>query len=149
MQALTDVRWAKFEAAIASVGLRGARPRKEERRTIEAIIWRLENGAKWRSIPAELGHWHHGYLRFRLAPSQLLLKRLPNAPAWALADMACDANESERQHRRAAGTLPGLVALERVANHCHRHDKTAISHAAGIAIAATLRLEQYSNVNRP
>lgn len=45
--------------------MRGARPRKEDRRTIEAIIWRLGNGAKWRPIPAELGDWHHTYLRFR------------------------------------------------------------------------------------
>jgi transposase len=65
MQVLSDAQWAKFEAAIAAVKLRGARPRKEERRTIEAIIWRLDNGAKWRSIPAELGNWHHAYLRFR------------------------------------------------------------------------------------
>src|SRR5277367_2860243 len=65
MQVLTDAQWAKFEAAIAAVKIRGARPRKEERRTIEAIIWRLDNGAKWRSIPAELGNWHHAYLRFR------------------------------------------------------------------------------------
>ena len=65
MQVLTDAQWAKFEAAIAAVKLRRARPRKEDRRTIEAIIWRLDNGAKWRSIPAELGNWHHAYLRFR------------------------------------------------------------------------------------
>src|SRR3954471_10573248 len=58
MQVLTDTQWAKFEAAIAAIKLRGARPRKEDRRTIEAIIWRLNNGAKWRSIPAELGDWH-------------------------------------------------------------------------------------------
>jgi transposase len=48
MQVLTDAQWAKFEAAIAAVKLRGARPRKEDRRTIEAIVWRLDNGAKWR-----------------------------------------------------------------------------------------------------
>ena len=65
MQVLTDAQWAKFEAAIAAVKLRRARPRKEDCRTIEAIIWRLDNGAKWRSIPAELGNWHHAYLRFR------------------------------------------------------------------------------------
>jgi transposase len=65
MQVLTDAQWAKFEAAIAAANIRGARPRTEDRRTIEAIIWRLDNGAKWRSIPAELGDWHHAYLRFR------------------------------------------------------------------------------------
>ena len=57
MQVLTDAQWAKFEAAIAAANIRGSRPRKEDRRTIEAIIWRLDNGAKWRSIPAELGDW--------------------------------------------------------------------------------------------
>lgn len=46
MQVLTDVQWAKFEAAIAAVKLRGARPRKQDRRTSEAIIWRLDNRTK-------------------------------------------------------------------------------------------------------
>ena len=65
MQVLTDAQWAKFETAIAAVNIRGARPRVADRRTIEAIIWRLDNGAKWRAIPSELGPWHHAYLRFR------------------------------------------------------------------------------------
>ena len=29
MQVLSDAQWAKFEAAIAAVKIRGARPRKE------------------------------------------------------------------------------------------------------------------------
>jgi len=190
MPVLTDAQWAKFEAAIAAVNIRGARPRVDDRRTIEAIIRRIDNGAKWRSIPAALGNWHHAYLRFRrwavrgvwdkimaqvvaqgepqlafacvggtiaraseglwratrqrpqlslrfirglghrgealgrsrgglgtkivgvcdaagrlvdflllpgqaheLAPSLTLMRRLPEAPSWALADMACDAHE--------------------------------------------------------
>jgi transposase len=32
-------------------------PPKALRRTISAIFWRHQNGAKWRSIPAELGPW--------------------------------------------------------------------------------------------
>lgn len=38
MQVLTDAQWTKFEAAIAAANIRGARPRVEDRRTIEAII---------------------------------------------------------------------------------------------------------------
>ena len=38
MPVLTDAQWTKFEAAIAAVKLRGARPRKEDRRTIEANV---------------------------------------------------------------------------------------------------------------
>src|SRR4051812_3979918 len=30
---------------------------KDLRRTISAILWRHQNGAKWRAIPAELGPW--------------------------------------------------------------------------------------------
>ena len=37
-----------------------------------------------------------------LAPSLLLLRRLPRAPAWALADMACDAQEFRLPHERWA-----------------------------------------------
>ena len=65
MQVLTDAQWAKFEVGVAAAEIRGARPRIKDRRTIEAIIWRLDNGAKWRSIPAELGDWNQAYLRFR------------------------------------------------------------------------------------
>ena len=35
----------------------GKTPPKQLRRTISAIFWRHQNGAKWRSIPAELGPW--------------------------------------------------------------------------------------------
>ena len=40
-----------------------ARPRlsktlpQDLRRTLSAILWRHENGAKWRAVPAELGPW--------------------------------------------------------------------------------------------
>ena len=40
-----------------------------------------------------------------LAPSLLLLKRLPKAPAWTLADMACDAAEF-RSTAQAMGAIP-------------------------------------------
>ena len=40
-----------------------------------------------------------------LAPSLLLLKRLPEAPDWALADMACDAREF-RSAVRVMGAIP-------------------------------------------
>ena len=32
-------------------------PPSDLRRTVEAIMWRCMNGAKWRAIPAELGPW--------------------------------------------------------------------------------------------
>jgi len=99
-----------------------------------------------------------------LAPSLLLLKHLPKAPAWALADMACDA-KAFRAAAREMGAIPvgparkGTKQPEPCPAFIYRHrnlierccarlkerraiatryDKTATSDAAGIAIAATL-----------
>lgn len=99
-----------------------------------------------------------------LAPSLVLLRRLPEAPSWAIADMACDA-KAFRSEARAMGAIP-VVPSRRGASHpqpcpayiyrhrnliercwsrlkerravATRYDKTAISYAAGIAIAASL-----------
>jgi transposase len=99
-----------------------------------------------------------------LAPSMLLLKRLPKAPAWALADMACDAQEfrsavqamdaipvvPSRKNAKHPQPCPAYIYRHRnLIKRCWsrlkewraiatRYDKTATSYAAGIAIAATL-----------
>src|SRR5215213_10601182 len=54
---LTDAAWPVWEPLIEAVRPRGKTPPTEMRRTISAIVWRHQNGAKWRSIPAELGPW--------------------------------------------------------------------------------------------
>ena len=54
---LTDARWAVLEPLVDTCRPKGKTPPRDLRRTIEAILWRHENGAKWRSIPAELGPW--------------------------------------------------------------------------------------------
>ncbi|MDQ2765009.1 MAG: IS5 family transposase [Pseudomonadota bacterium] len=99
-----------------------------------------------------------------LAPSLVLLKRLPKAPAWTLADMACDAREF-RSTAQAMGAIPVVPSRkntkhpEPCPDYIYRHrnliercwsrlkerraiatryDKTATSYPAGIAIAATL-----------
>ncbi len=99
-----------------------------------------------------------------LAPSLALLKRMPQAPVWALADMACDAR-AFRTAARAMGAIPvvpsrkGTKTQEPCPDYIYRHrnliercwarlkerraiatryDKTALSYAAGIAIAASL-----------
>ena len=99
-----------------------------------------------------------------LAPSLLLLKRLPKAPAWALADMACDA-KAFRAAAREMGAIPvvpsrkGTKQPEPCPAFIYRHrnliercwarlkerraiatryDKAAISFAAGIALPASL-----------
>jgi transposase len=106
MQVMTDAQWAKFEAAIAGAAIRGARPRKDERRTIEAIVWRLDNAAKWRSIPAELAAWHHAYLRFRRWALSGVWDRIMahlSAEGEPKLAFACIDGTIARAHQKASG----------------------------------------------
>ena len=54
---LADTQWAELEPLIEAYRPKGKTPPQDLRRTISAILWRHENGAKWRAIPAELGPW--------------------------------------------------------------------------------------------
>ena len=54
---LTDAHWMKLEPLIEACRPKGKTPPQDLRRTISAIVWRHQNGAKWRAIPAELGPW--------------------------------------------------------------------------------------------
>ena len=54
---LSDAQWAMLEPLVEQCRPKGKTPPRDLRRTLEAILWRHENGAKWRAIPAELGPW--------------------------------------------------------------------------------------------
>jgi transposase len=54
---LTDAQWAMLEPLVEQCRPKGKTPPHDLRRTMEAILWRHENGAKWRSVPVELGPW--------------------------------------------------------------------------------------------
>jgi transposase len=54
---LTDAQWTVLEPLIEACRPHHKTQHKNLRRTIEAIVWRCQNGAKWRSLPAELGPW--------------------------------------------------------------------------------------------
>lgn len=54
---VTDEQWRVLEPLIQACRPHTKRPSPHLRRTISAILWRHANGAKWRSIPVELGPW--------------------------------------------------------------------------------------------
>ena len=54
---LTDAQWAVLDPLIEAVRPAAKVPPRPLRRTISAIVWRHDNGAKWRAVPAELGPW--------------------------------------------------------------------------------------------
>ena len=54
---LSDAQWALLEPLIEACRPKGKTPPQDLRRTLSAILWRHQNGAKWRAIPDELGPW--------------------------------------------------------------------------------------------
>ncbi len=54
---LTDTQWARLEPLIETCRPKGKTSPQDLRRTMTAIVWRHQNGAKWRAIPADLGPW--------------------------------------------------------------------------------------------
>jgi transposase len=54
---LTDTQWMVLEPLIEACRPPAKVPPQHLRRTISAIVWRHDNGAKWRAVPAELGPW--------------------------------------------------------------------------------------------
>ncbi len=54
---LSDAQWAMLEPLIEACRPKGKTAPRDLRRTISAILWRHENGAMGRSVPAELGPW--------------------------------------------------------------------------------------------
>ena len=51
----TDAQWAELGPQVEQCRPHAKVPPSHLRRTISAILWRHTNGAKWRSIPAEVG----------------------------------------------------------------------------------------------
>ena len=54
---MTDARWAVLVPLIERCRPHAKVPPRYLRRTISAIVWRHDNGAKWRALPTELGPW--------------------------------------------------------------------------------------------
>jgi transposase len=54
---LTDGQWAVLAPLIEACRPHHKTQHHDLRWTTLAIIWRCQNGAKWRSLPAEFGAW--------------------------------------------------------------------------------------------
>ncbi len=67
MVVLTHAQWAALEPLVEACRPHAKVPPSDLRRTVEAIIWRCTNGAKWRAIPAELGPWKAAQIFIRWA----------------------------------------------------------------------------------
>lgn len=101
---LTDAQWARIAPLLPGrEGTKGGRG-QDNRRFVEAVLWLLRNGGRWRALPAAWGHWHTTYTRFQ---------RWTAAGVWARVLAAAQQDEAlhpllvdsttVRAHQHAAG----------------------------------------------
>ena len=62
---LTDREWALLEPLLPSREPRRARPWKDHREVVNAVLWRTRTGSPWRDLPAAYGCWKTIYNRHR------------------------------------------------------------------------------------
>src|ERR671932_1005601 len=108
-EVFTDAAWAVWAPLIEAVRPRGRTPPKDLRRTIAAIFWRHQNGAKWRGIPADLGPWWLAaqlFLRWAKRGVWERLLELVQRRGVALGMTFIDGT-TIRAHQKAAGAKKG------------------------------------------
>ena len=105
VQAHRKAEIARLKAALDAARSGTGRPFPDERRTVEAVIWRQRNGAKWRSLPPELGPWWKAAQIFiRWARLGVWDRLLDMAKARGVElGMAFIDGTSVRAHAKAAG----------------------------------------------
>ncbi len=130
---LTDAQWMVLEPLIEACCPPAKVPPQHLRRTVSAIVWRHDNGAKWRSVPPELGPWWMAAQTFirwsRLGVWERLLT-LVQEQGVQLGMTFLDAT-SIRAHQKAAGAAK-KAALQR--------NGTIVKRLAGLAAAMAPRL---------
>ena len=102
---LSDAQWAVLEPLVEACRPQGKTPPQDLRRTLAAILWRPENGAKWRAVPAELGPWWRAaqvFIRWARAGVWERLLSLVQERGVQLGMVFLDGT-SVRAHQKAAG----------------------------------------------
>ena len=133
-QVFTDEAWAAWEPLIEAARPKGKTPPKALRRTISAIFWRHQNGAKWRAIPAELGPWWlaaQPFIRWaKQGVWERLLALVQEHVGGADLGMAFLDGTSIRAHAKVAGAAKGgeLARAE-----------TSVKRLAALAVATAPR----------
>ena len=107
-QRLIDDQWARiFEALPGKMGDPG-RSSADNRKFVEAVLWVGRNGARWRALPKEYGHWNSVHRRFRRWSQKGVWQMIFNELAvdadteWLMIDSTI-----VRAHQHAAGAKGG------------------------------------------
>jgi transposase len=130
---LSDAQWAQLEPLIEACRPKGKTPPQDLRRTLSAILWRHQNGAKWRAVPEELGPWWRAaqiFIRWARAGVWERLLTLVQQREIQLGMVLLDGT-SVRAHQKAAGARrKGALKL----------NEMIVKHLAALVAATAPRL---------
>ena len=111
---ISDRAWEAIAPHLSGGPGKVGRPAGDNRRFINAVLWILRNGAPWRDLPPEYGHWNTTAHRFgRWQKNGLwakLLAALSDDPdfEWLMTD-----DSHIKAHQRGAGAVGGNQAIGR------------------------------------
>jgi transposase len=60
---LSESAWARLQPLLRA--RKPGRPRQDDRRSLNGILWKLATGVPWRDLPERYGPWQTVYTRFR------------------------------------------------------------------------------------
>ena len=118
---LSDAQWALLEPLVEICRPKGKTPPQDLRRTVSAILWRHQNGAKWRSIPEELGPWWRAaqiFIRWARAGVWERLLSLVQEHGVQLGMVFLDGTSIRAHHKAAGAAKKG--DLQRSGTHVKR-----------------------------
>ena len=129
---LTDEQWAVLGPLVEACRPPAKVPPRHLRRTIGAILWRHENGAKWRALPGEFGPWRMAAQTFiRWSRLGVWERMLAMAQERGVAlGMAFLDGTSVRAHHKAAGAAKTAG---------HRRSATRVRRLGALAAAGAPR----------
>ncbi|MGW6261776.1 IS5 family transposase [Streptomyces sp. NPDC055085] len=101
---LSDLEWEALSALLPR-SLSG-RPRVDDRRVLNGIVWKLRTESAWRDVPERYGSWRTLYTRFR---------------RWALDGTFTRMLAAVQAQKDAAGDIDWLVSVDSTVARAHQH----------------------------
>jgi len=107
LYSLTDKQFALIEPILQEEkDVRGRKPKISDRHALEAVLYILREGCRWRAMPEAFGHWMMVFMRYKrwIERGTLwkVLMRLQKAGALKVSVTFMDSSVI-RAHRHAAG----------------------------------------------
>ncbi|MFF9063123.1 IS5 family transposase [Streptomyces sp. NPDC014882] len=100
---LTHVEWEALSGLLPQSSW--GRPRLDDRRVLNGIVWKLRTGSAWRDVPERYGSWTL-YTRFR---------------RWALDGTFTRMSAAVQAEKDAAGDIDWLVSVDSTVARAHQH----------------------------